>query len=295
MTAIARLKYFPSLHGKDPFAVKIFKFVFELITKLLVNWWALILIWLGGKTHQKWFVTSIKQLPNAMSFFRIIVTPYVMYQLIASIRAGNHGGASLWLMVMIAVIALDALDGPCARDLDAVSEFGARLDPASDKFCFAFIVLSYCVASWFEYSWAFCLVAIGLAVWCLHVELKLIRLAIGPFRKLLDSLKTFDPEFCDPGAHTFGKIKFNLQMLACIVGWSGLVFFASDPTAILVMTIVLFAARHFGDKSLGWHRNEYAWLFVVNFILLECKRRPELSLLQSQPRQDNVIPIRKTG
>lgn len=268
MTAIARLCYFPSLHSKDSLPIKAFKLLFEVITKLLVNWWALILIWVGEKTRQRWFVTTVKQLPNSMSFFRMLAIPYVVYNLVANINAGDHSANGIWLLAMMGVIALDALDGPCARDLDAVTEFGSRLDPASDKFCFVFIVLGYCIASWFEYSWTFCLVALGLALWCLHVELKLIRLSVGPFRKLLDSLKSFDPDFQDPGAHTFGKIKFNLQMLACIVGWAGLIYFPSDPTAILIMAIVLFAARHFGDKSLGWHRSEFAWLSVVNFILI---------------------------
>jgi hypothetical protein len=45
----ARLLYFPSLHGRDPKPVKAFKFVFEVIAKLLVNWWALGLIWMGQK------------------------------------------------------------------------------------------------------------------------------------------------------------------------------------------------------------------------------------------------------
>ena len=48
---LARLWQFPSLSGRDPKLVKVFKFVFEVIAKLLVNWWALALICLGQKTH----------------------------------------------------------------------------------------------------------------------------------------------------------------------------------------------------------------------------------------------------
>lgn len=280
-----RLLYFPSLHSRDPKPVKAFKFVFEVIAKLLVNWWALGLMWLGQKTRQLWLVKTVKQLPNAMSWFRIPATVFVCYHLFVSIYNGQNGKASSWFVVMLLVQALDAIDGPCARDLDAVTEFGSRLDPASDKFCFTCIVLTYCISSFFEYSPAFCLVAFSLALWCLHVELKLIRLSIGPFRKLLNEVKSYAPEFSDPGASTAGKIKFNLQIVACVIGWIGLIHFPTDPTAILLMAIMLFAARSFGDKSLGWHRQEYMVIAWTNLMIklnpeFRSSRRPNSNILR---------------
>ncbi len=240
---------------------------------------------MAEKTRQRWLMVIVKQIPNSLSFFRIIATPIICYNLAIAIKADIHSDAIGWFMVMLVVICLDALDGPAARDLDAVSEFGARLDPASDKFCFFCIVITYCVASVFEYSLAFCIVAIGLALWCLHVELKLIRLSLGPFRQILAVLKQYDPEFSDPGAFLEGKIKFNLQMAACVIGWLGLIWLPADPTAILLMAITLFAARRYGDKSLGKHRNEFAWLAVVALIL----QYP----VRWGTENDNVIPIRK--
>lgn len=284
MNKFQRLAYFPSLHsGENKFSV-IFKFVFEVVAKVTINWWALGLLWLAEKARQKWLIFLIKQIPNSLSFFRIVVIPVICFNLVMAIRADVHVDAIVWFKIMLAVICLDAIDGPAARDLDAVSEFGARLDPASDKFCFFVIVLTYCIASLFEYSLAFCIVAIGLALWCLHVELKLIRLSVGPFRKLLNTLKHYNPDFADPGAFLSGKIKFNLQMAACVVGWLGLIWFPADPTAILMMAIVLLAARRFGDMSLGMHRQEYQWLMVVAI------------WLQNPPRwghgDTNVVSIR---
>jgi phosphatidylglycerophosphate synthase len=280
-----RLVYFPSLHSNENKFSVVFKLVFEVVAKVTINWWALGLLWLAEKARQKWLIFLIKQIPNSLSFFRIVVIPVICINLASAIHANDHITAAHWFVIMVAVICLDAVDGPAARDLDAVSEFGARLDPASDKFCFFFIVLTYCVASLFEYSVAFCVVAIGLALWCLHVELKLIRLSVGPFRKLLKVLKYYNPDFTDPGAFLSGKIKFNLQMAACVIGWLGLIWFPADPTAILLMAIVLLAARRFGDMSLGMHRQEYYCLAVVAI------------WLQNPPRwghsESNVVPIRK--
>lgn len=292
-TRMQRLVYFPSLHGKESTLVVPFKFIFEVIAKLTICWWALPLTWVGEKTRQNWLVILIKQIPNALSFVRIIVTPYICVRLVMYIANNNHSSAENWFFLLMLVISLDALDGPAARDLDAVSEFGARLDPASDKFCFTLIVLSYCVASLFEYSVAFCAVAIGLALWCLHVELKLIRLSVGPFRRLLIVLKSYDPEFSDPGAFISGKIKFNLQVAACAIGWAGLIWFPADPTAILLMVIILFAARSFGDKSLGMHRQEFAWLAVVAIILQNSTGLKEITSTDSDEPPGNVYPIRK--
>jgi phosphatidylglycerophosphate synthase len=280
-----RLVYFPSLHADEFLLIKAFKFVFELIAKLTLNWWALIIDWFAEKTNFNGLRFLIKQIPNLLSFFRIFFIPCVCANLLYSIYAKDHQTAVTWFKIMVIVISLDAIDGPAARDLDAVTEFGARLDPASDKFCFTMIVLTYCIASLFEYSLAFCLVAFGLALWCLHVERKLISLSIGKFKDLLKVLKYYDPNFSDPGAFWVGKVKFCLQMAACIVGWLGLIWFPADPTAILLMTIILFAARSYGDKSLGMHRQEYITLLVVAIIL------------QNTPKwgrgKDNVIPIRK--
>lgn len=293
LNRMQRIVYFPSLHGQENKFIVPFKFVFELVTKLTICWWALPLTWLGEKTRQNWFVTLIKQIPNALSFVRIVITPFICVKLVMYIAQNNHIGAVKWFVLLMLVISLDALDGPAARDLDAVSEFGARLDPASDKFCFTLIVLSYCLASLFEYSVAFCAVAIGLAFWCLHVELKLIRLSVGPFRRLLIVLKHFDPNFSDPGAFTSGKIKFNLQVAACAIGWAGLIWLPADPTAILLMTIVLFTARRFGDKSLGMHRQEFAWLAVVALILQNFSGLREITRSNTDEPPGNVYPIRK--
>lgn len=275
------LSYFPSLHSTEPKFIKIFKFVFEVLAKILVNWWALIIIWFGTKLKLNFVVTSIKQIPNGLGWARIVLSPYITWQLVqSSIHQQNN---SFWLAAMIVIIALDALDGPIARDLDAISEFGKRLDPAADKLCFALLLLGYCVASLYEYNFALFVMLVGFAAWCLHVEIKLIRLATGPFRKLL---KLFPVE--DPGAFIYGKIKFNLQMIACIGGWIGILYRPQNPAGIVFTILTLMIARRFGDKSLGWHRQEY--MFIYSMYLWN-----RYFSIRSSSSDNNVIPIRKTA
>ena len=136
--------------------------------------------------------------------------------------------------------------------------------------------------------------ALGLALWCLHVEIKPIRLSVGSFRKLLDEVKLYCPEFRDPGASSAGKIKFNLQMVACIVGWLGLVYFPADPTAILLMACTLFAARHFGDRSLGWHRQEYMSILWSYFALLY-GHEPKLDAITADDPDCDLLQFGKSA
>lgn len=66
-----------------------------------------------------------KHLPNLVSATRIALMPAVL--------ATALGGARLWFTVLIIVALLtDALDGYLARRLDAVTQFGRKLDSAAD-------------------------------------------------------------------------------------------------------------------------------------------------------------------
>lgn len=290
-----RLLYFPSLHaGENKFST-VFKFVFEIITKLTINWWALALTWVGDKTRQRWLVVIIKQIPNGLSFFRILVTPIICFHLVVGVKDNDHTSLLTWFVIMLVVICLDALDGPAARDLDAVTEFGAVLDPASDKFCFFLIILAYCIATFFQYSIPFCLAALAFALACLFVEYRLIVLSLGKFNQLIKILKVYNPNFTQPGAFLAGKIKFNLQMAACAVGWLGLIWFVADPTTIFVMAILLFAARNYGYKSLALHQNEYIWLLVVAIVLQNIPDLRTITIEKHDDPPDNIYPIRKSA
>src|SRR5204862_7144438 len=120
-----RLLYFPSLHSNENKFSVAFKFVFEVFAKLFINWWALGLLYLAEKTRQKWFAVVIKQIPNSLSFFRIVAIPIICFHLAVAVHGNIYADAVHWFAIMVVVICLDAIDGPAARDLDAVSEFGA--------------------------------------------------------------------------------------------------------------------------------------------------------------------------
>jgi cardiolipin synthase len=89
----------------------------------------------------------ILTIPTLITAIRIICTPF----LAQAIAAQSWGSA----LVLFALSALsDALDGYCARLLNARSTFGAMLDPIADKLLMlavygAFLVVGIALPRWF--------------------------------------------------------------------------------------------------------------------------------------------------
>jgi len=69
----------------------------------------------------------IMTIPNYLSFFRILVTPPIIYFLFK----GMH--TDVFILFALAVIS-DGVDGYIARKYNLTSELGKFLDPFSDKF-----------------------------------------------------------------------------------------------------------------------------------------------------------------
>jgi cardiolipin synthase len=68
----------------------------------------------------------VRHLPNLLSLLRLVAAPFVAWAILA-------GHDTLALIAFIAAGLSDGLDGFIARHWQAMSRFGAWLDPAADK------------------------------------------------------------------------------------------------------------------------------------------------------------------
>ena len=92
---------------------------------------------MGMKLHKK----DILTIPNILSFFRIILIPFIVVLYVKYQRYG-------WTAFIILLSGLtDIVDGWIARHFNMVSDFGKILDPISDKLTQAAILL--CLVSRF--------------------------------------------------------------------------------------------------------------------------------------------------
>ncbi len=78
----------------------------------------------------------IVNLPNFLSFLRILLIPGFLYLL----QTGRSGEA---FAVMIIALLTDWLDGRAARWTNEVSDMGKILDPLADKLCLASVALYF--------------------------------------------------------------------------------------------------------------------------------------------------------
>lgn len=68
----------------------------------------------------------VRHLPNLLSLLRLVAAPFVAWAILA-------GHDTLALIAFVAAGLSDGLDGFIARHWQAMSRFGAWLDPAADK------------------------------------------------------------------------------------------------------------------------------------------------------------------
>jgi|UniRef100_Q3AU84 CDP-diacylglycerol--glycerol-3-phosphate 3-phosphatidyltransferase len=78
----------------------------------------------------------IINLPNALSFLRILLIPWFLY-------AYHHGHLTTAIVVMIVAILSDWFDGRVARWTGDVSDMGKILDPLADKLCLASVAIYF--------------------------------------------------------------------------------------------------------------------------------------------------------
>jgi len=78
----------------------------------------------------------IFNLPNSLSFLRIILIPWFLYYF----HTGHFNTA---IVIMIVAVLTDWFDGQTARWTNEVSELGKILDPLADKLCLASVAVYF--------------------------------------------------------------------------------------------------------------------------------------------------------
>ncbi|KKU51737.1 MAG: hypothetical protein A3H69_01340 [Candidatus Sungbacteria bacterium RIFCSPLOWO2_02_FULL_47_9] len=140
----------------------------------------------------------MKFIPNAITLSRMVLL-YPVYYFFAS---GRINQAFFFLLLLLST---DWLDGYAARKLNAVSAFGAMLDPFADKVIY--LSLLWLLSGSFALFWAFVLTA--------PVETLLMLIRVLPLKNR------------SIPATEIGKIKMVLQSAALAFMFLGLV--ARDP------------------------------------------------------------------
>jgi CDP-diacylglycerol---glycerol-3-phosphate 3-phosphatidyltransferase len=156
--------------------------------------------WLDGYLRQKQKVNnrlvahltsakSLINLPNILSYIRGLL----IFPMISSINDHQYLSA---LIIFIIGMILDLLDGPIARALNCVSDFGKLLDPLMDKIIFFAVMIAF----YYEINH---IIFYSL----LTTEIMLI---IHPGYKLYTDKKI-------SGANVYGKYKMNVQAIAVVI------------------------------------------------------------------------------
>lgn len=199
-----------------------------------------------------------RQVPNAMSVFRIPVSPVVAWLLTSAILREDTPAGWTWLAAAIALIILDGLDGPLARQLDAISDFGKAIDPAADKVLALSMSIGFLVLTQRFQGWGmFALLAFATG-WAIWVEFNLVKIAAGT-KRMVDLLNEVTVVEL-PGANIYGKIKFSIQSVSLVVAFALMIALPLSAFSSSLMIVTMFVARWFADKSLGQHRREL-WVF----------------------------------
>ena len=78
----------------------------------------------------------IFNLPNSLSFLRIILIPWFIYYF-------HTGHVKTAIVIMVVALLTDWFDGQAARWTNDISEMGKILDPLADKLCLASVAIYF--------------------------------------------------------------------------------------------------------------------------------------------------------
>ena len=106
--------------------------------------------------------------PNALSFYRILSFPLIMYFIIS-------GKESLFAVFLIINLITDVLDGLIARKFNLETEFGARLDSIADNLTYILAIIGLLVFKMEEF-------APHLSSFLIYVSLLVITMLISLFK-----------------------------------------------------------------------------------------------------------------
>ena len=83
-----------------------------------------------------------KQIPNMLTFLRILLTPIFIVLLFH-----DHPYSNFWALVVFSIASItDAYDGYVARKYDLESDYGRFLDPLADKILVSSAFISFALS-----------------------------------------------------------------------------------------------------------------------------------------------------
>lgn len=183
-----------------------------------------------------------RNIANAVTCFRIVFGLIVSIALYASY---DSSWRSFWFFMAGIVMMSDGWDGEFARGLGIVSTVGKALDPIADKLLLLglSVSLAFNFTQEFGYlpNWFF-VAMMGTLFFELSVLISGAQVGIRSREIDIDPI----------GSNSYGKIKFGIQCLAMVLGWT----IPNREIACTVATCLLFLAMPFSLLSNRGYRRE---------------------------------------
>lgn len=183
-----------------------------------------------------------RNIANAVTSFRIVFGLIVSIALYAAYDGPWRG---FWFFMTGIVMMSDGIDGAIARGLCTESTLGKALDPIADKLLLLGLSVSLICnfTQEFDYfpDWFF-VAAMGTLFFELSVLISGAQ--VGARARALNITPI--------GSNAYGKIKFGIQCLAMILGWT----IPNREVACVVATCLLFLAMPFSLLSNRGYRQE---------------------------------------
>lgn len=241
---------YTSKGSADPPVVREVKWLLDKLSFITLGWWLCKL-----QSHAQWMRPVIKQVPNALSVIRIPLSLLVAWVLAQSFINGNT--TSLWrcLVFMSGLVLLDGIDGPLARQLDAISDFGKAIDPAADKTLVIGLAVSLIWSVFSLQSQASAALLFVIFGWVIYLEIRLIAIA-RQIKLTHNHVQHIDL----PGANIYGKVKFTTQSVALLVAIAWLIQSPTSELAVGLLAIAMTVASVFARLSLNGHQNDLEYL-----------------------------------
>lgn len=183
-----------------------------------------------------------RNLANAFTVFRIVFGFIVS---IALYTAYDSPWRGFWFFMTGIVMMSDGVDGEVARKMGIESTVGKALDPIADKLLLLGLTVSLICNFSREFGYFpewFFVAAMGTLFFELSVLISGAQ--VGARSRALNITPI--------GSNAYGKIKFGIQCLAMILGWT----IPNREVACVAVTLLLFLAMPFSLLSNRGYRQE---------------------------------------
>lgn len=165
-----------------------------------------------------------RNIPNAISILRIIMVMPFVYALIYEDKFGM-------ILIMVAILASDYIDGYLARKWNAASELGRILDPLADKFAIAAVGVVLIFLREFPIWLALAMIARDCAI-------------------LLAGLYMIRRDLPTPVSNNIGRITVGVFAAAMVIYLFRLDFLKT-PIAIISLFMLILSSVSYGKSFYG--------------------------------------------